>query len=298
MLNNIASEDASDWSYHRVIFKDMDFDGDLDALTARFFVPLFSDTRMQLLWLENPGNSSALPDASGWTQHVLCTGGSDVHFRNFELSAGGRQFDCILSAEFFNEKLILYYSLDPRGDWRDWNNVRNVTIDDQLGQTFDVYVDDFNMDGRLDFLVTAYNHTFGNVFVYETPEDFRDGDFVKHVIADGFVANPTAGQSMTPGSPKPFYPSRTYAEEIIPNPDRHRKPYICLSGDDDGKQYILTPESEEPSDWRYQKHILVDTNATTSGKFAIGDFDGDGFTDLVVAGYTVGKLYAFTYAQS
>ena len=28
-----------DWSYHKVIWKDMDADGDLDALTARFHVP-------------------------------------------------------------------------------------------------------------------------------------------------------------------------------------------------------------------------------------------------------------------
>lgn len=25
-----------EWSYHRVVWKDMDLDGDLDALTARF----------------------------------------------------------------------------------------------------------------------------------------------------------------------------------------------------------------------------------------------------------------------
>jgi len=33
-----------------------------------------------------------------------------------------------------------------------------------------------------------------------------------------------------------------------------------------------------------------------SGKMAIGDFDNDGFTDVVVAGYSVGELFVYTYA--
>ena len=32
---NIASVDVNDWSYHRVLWKDMDGDGDLDALTGK-----------------------------------------------------------------------------------------------------------------------------------------------------------------------------------------------------------------------------------------------------------------------
>jgi hypothetical protein len=78
--------------------------------------------------------------------------------------------------------------------------------------------------------------------------------------------------------------------------DRQRKPYIMVSGDDDGNHYILEPLSESPNDWSYEKHILIETNGTTTGKFAIGDFDGDGYTDIVAAGYSVGKIYAFTYA--
>jgi len=69
-----------------------------------------------------------------------------------------------------------------------------------------------------------------------------------------------------------------------------------VSGDDDGRHYILEPVNEDPADWTYNKHILVDTERTTSGKFAVGDFNGDGYTDIVVAGYTIGRLYAFTYA--
>ena len=30
----------------------------------------------------------------------------------------------------------------------------------------------------------------------------------------------------------------------------------------------------------------------------IADIDGDGFTDIVAAGYTAGQVYVFTYAGS
>jgi len=174
---------------------------------------------MQFLWLENPGLPITITPTSGWVQHILKEQATDVHFRNFKLTSQGEEFDCILSAEFFNEQLMLYYSLD--GKWTDWTNIRTIPLDITLGQTFDVYVDDFNMDGKLDFMATAYNHSRGHVFVYEVPEDFRNGTFIKHTIADEFIANPIiGGQSMTPGSPKPFYPSKAYADEIIPNPDR------------------------------------------------------------------------------
>jgi len=77
---------------------------------------------------------------------------------------------------------------------------------------------------------------------------------------------------------------------------RHRKPYIMLSGDDDGKHYVLEPFTEDPEDWRYHKHLLVDTEMTTSGKFIAEDLDGDGYTEIIAAGYSSGTLYTFTYA--
>ena len=37
------------------------------------------------------------------------------------------------------------------------------------------------------------------------------------------------------------------------------KPFISLSGDDDGKHYILYPVSEDKDDWTYERHLLVET---------------------------------------
>ena len=50
-----GARDGHDWSYHWVIWRDIDNDGLLDAMTARFRVPTFGDPISQLIWLKNPG---------------------------------------------------------------------------------------------------------------------------------------------------------------------------------------------------------------------------------------------------
>jgi hypothetical protein len=73
---------------------------------------------------------------------------------------------------------------------------------------------------------------------------------------------------MTPGTPKPFYPSVDYHNSFGED-GRRMKPWIMLSGDDDGKLYILVPNSEGADDFSYTKNILVDTQRSTSGENAI-----------------------------
>ena len=60
------------WFYHKVEFRDMDGDGDLDIITARALFPLVpipfvaAGPKGELVWLENPGSSAQGP----WTEHV------------------------------------------------------------------------------------------------------------------------------------------------------------------------------------------------------------------------------------
>ena len=45
----------------------------------------------------------------------------------------------------------------------------------------------------------------------------------------------------------------------------HRK-WILVSGDDDGKIYVLRPTTDAANDFTpYEKTILIDTNAQTAG---------------------------------
>jgi hypothetical protein len=37
------------------------------------------------------------------------------------------------------------------------------------------------------------------------------------------------------------------------------KPWISLSGDDDGKHYVLYPTSEDKDDWTYDKNLIIET---------------------------------------
>uniref|UniRef100_A0A0P4ZNF2 VCBS repeat-containing protein n=1 Tax=Daphnia magna TaxID=35525 RepID=A0A0P4ZNF2_9CRUS len=288
---NIASSDVKDYSYHRVIWKDMDGDGDLDAVTARFHNTV---EEQNFLWLENPGQ--AVP---GWTQHVIYNQGPDVHFRNILLNSSGLPFDCFIAGELWNKRATLYCI--PLGASNGWNNPENIQmriIDDTVGQTFDLLLEDFDNDGRIDFLLTSFDDSFGvksgSVYIYEIPDDIFTGPWVRHIIADNFI--PDGTNTMSPGTPQSFYPSADYANEILPDGRNHRK-WILVSGDDDGKIYILRPKTEAANDFSpYEKTVLIDTNAQTAGKPAVGDLDGDGYTDFVAPGYSADKLYVFTYA--
>ena len=41
---------------------------------------------------------------------------------------------------------------------------------------------------------------------------------------------------------------------------------------------------------------MVDTEATTAGTMAIYDLDGDGYMEIISAGYTEGMVYVYTFA--
>ncbi|XP_050739302.1 uncharacterized protein LOC127009867 [Eriocheir sinensis] len=291
---DIASLDSQAWSYHRVVWKDMDLDGDLDALTARFHVGVLGGVTSELVWLENEGKGFV----GGWPQHILATDGPDVHFGVVTLTAAGRTYDCIVAGEFFNQKLSIYWTESADGSWTNPGLVMSRVINQNAGQVFDVLVDDFNRDGVMEFMATEYQTDVGvgQATVYFFPDDFRLDPFTSVQVADGFIPNPiVGGESMSPGTPKAYYPNAEFAAGVAEDGLPH-KPYILLSGDDDGRMYVLFPNSDLRDDWLYEKHILLDTEKTTIGKMAHGDFDGDGYEEVAVAGYSIGQLYLYTYA--
>ncbi|XP_046991237.1 uncharacterized protein LOC124596225 isoform X1 [Schistocerca americana] len=284
---NIASLDDQDYSYHRIIWRDVNGDGLSDAVTARFHTGLLGSVTKQFLWLENPGNSQL----EGWTQHMINEDGADIHFQIEQLPVGGTAYDVQLNGEFWNEKVTIYYGTDNANFWQNPSVLQEVVVDDTIGQPFDLYYWDINLDGVKEIIVTAYNGSYGNVFAYTVPEDFRTGTFERHTLAEGFEANfILGGQSMTPGAAHLFYISDEHEQS-------GEKPYILLSGDDDGKHYILTAASQDKNDWSYEKNVYLDTKATTTGKSVVADLDGDGKKEIVAAAYSAGRVYVYTYGD-
>jgi len=101
-------EQDRQFSYHRVIWHDVNRDGTLDAVAARFILPTIGDPVLQLLWFENPGTGPS----EGWTQHMIFENGPDVHFRMTTFQVGGQDFTVLVAAEFFTERLSIYYAAD------------------------------------------------------------------------------------------------------------------------------------------------------------------------------------------
>jgi len=74
------------------------------------------------------------------------------------------------------------------------------------------------------------------------------------------------------------------------------KPLISLSGDDDGKHYLLYPSCVDcRGEFNYDIYELIDSGATTCGTMAVADLDGDGNAEIVSAAYTEGRVYVHTF---
>merc|ERR1712142_218494 len=299
---NIAAGQDHNWSYHWVVWKDIDNDGLLDAFTARFRVPPFGgDPIAELLWFKNPGTA---PPAAGqewpWQHFVLVTGGPDVYFQEEVFTSNGVEYSMIVTGELWTERVMIYYVVNEPGAWAIPTNIKSIVVDDAPGQPFEAHFADLNNDGVLEILASCYDtrkgNETGNLWVYEQDWENQEQPWKRSAIASGFVANSYLfGGSMAPGKTRLFWPSEEYkntATEFGPMP----KPYIALSGDDDGVHYVLFPKSEDPANMEYDMEVMVDTEKTTAGTMAVTDLDGDGYTEIVSAGYTAGEVYVYIFA--
>lgn len=295
------SHEAKTWSYHWVHWIDINNDGLLDILTARFHVPfLIGETEKQVLWFKNPGHltpNNAHNEWRNWEYRILIEDGPDTTFELRDYTLEETNYKVLMSAELFNSRLTLYFVKDDKPNpWMDPDAISMIQIDEfPNGLPYQATFLDINADGKEEIIVSNYD-TEAEVgyliaYILNDSGNWKDPvNWQKVVLMDSFHANKDFfnKKTMSPGKQRTFYPKTTMGPP--------QKPLISLSGDDDGNHYILTPKSENKDDFRYDIHTLIETGDTTCGTQAIEDLDGDGYVEIVSSGFSIGKVFIHTFA--
>jgi len=274
----------SGWFYHRALWVDVNGDGKLDILTARATKPILGSAAGELLWLEQPASDPLSGPSLPWPEHSLLTGdfAPDVFFETADLDGDG-SFE-VLYCSFFTGGGFGFVSAS---DWTDASTVTNTVVDKSPGPMFDLKVVDVNGDGKADVLATNNGNVKGKqgLFAYEIPSDLG-GAWPRHTLASGFMPIGWGPGKGAPGSFSAFFPQTSTTSG---------KPYIALSGDDDQHAYLLTANSTAPTDWGYTNTVLHSCGSTV-GQMAVGDANGDGYTDIFVPCYGKGTIAVYTYS--
>jgi len=250
------------WFYHLAVLVDMDGDGKLDVVTSRcqYGLEPTSEKRGELVWLKQPDSDPF--SGNPWTDHHLVDGPDFLFCQHPSTTTLA-----LAAPEFISRKLVYY--------WMENGTMQSRVLDDRLGPGFSCSWVDINGDGHLDLLATNHVNNNGAVYAYTfTGDDIRAAQVTRHVLSKGFNA-----VSPAPGL---FSPGDAIAFEA--RPDGLGKPLIIVSGDNSQSIYMLVPDSENATDWRY-KTQLVDFLGATIGRPAIGDTDGDGNPDIYVPAY-------------
>ena len=258
------------WWYHRARWSDLNADGRLDLISARARKPMFGKGLGELLWLEQPENPFIMP----WKEHLIGHG-PDVHFL-IEDFDGDDKVE-ILSTEFFQKRLSLFYQID--GVWE------SKILDQELGSGFDLAYVDLNGDSKPEILATNHeNNNRASVFAYEIPQKPLEQEWKRHTLLTGIETRQGGMGQGSPGAATAFYPNTNSIDG---------KPWILVSGDGSQRAHLLRPISDEYSNWTYEESILVDAGCTV-GHIAIGDVDSDGWVEIFVPAYDSGSIEVFT----
>lgn len=274
--------------YHRVLFEDMDADGDLDLLTVRAGFrlrqgppyPPFSE----LVYFKNPG--AALNPMIPW-QEVVLYGGPTAGFLGPDIHLSAYRYDpneepLIVATHFFSSQYGGHIALYGPPVGQTWANVnasffnpaRMAVISTGQGLPFDVQVVDLNMDGRLDILAT--NHQAddcafptdvpGRIYALEGPAlgngadpvaPLFAGQWTTHVLKDEIYPQPSMPSArssrLAPGRAQAFHPKKSDIGTT--------KPWIVAGGDQAAKVWVLRPKKKnDKTSWSYDSAVVFDIN--------------------------------------
>lgn len=107
----------------------------------------------------------------------------------------------------------------------------------------------------------------------------------------GVVGRYTPQHKLLPGQGGPGTALAFSLNTKAPGP----KPFVLLSGDDNGTVCVLTPNSDSPNDWLYTETRLFTSPKGTVGSLAVGDVDGDGWAEVVVPSYAESMVDLYTF---
>ena len=146
---------------------------------------------------------------------------------------------------------------------------------------------DLNGDQRPDLLVTINDEFNGSLVAYELPPSGQilTGAFVKHVLATGFKPLEHAKGRGAPGQAAVV---KSYSI------NGRKKPFLILSGDDDGCVYVLEAmKDDDPSNWDYTMKIIYQAEKSTIGQVSVEDVDNDGHPELFIPVYNEGRMLIY-----
>ncbi len=245
----------------------MNGDGRDDIITARGHKPLFGAAAGELLWLEQPADPTATP----WPSHKLADGpdiGIDVL-----AGAPGSGHAWVFASEFFGKRVSFF---ELRGGALATSGV----IDSAEGEMYSIRAMAGSVADSVTLFATNYQYSgAGSVFSYSGQ---LGGSLNRSIVATGFHNRQFAPGSGAPGWLFPHWPMSGNSAGPV-------SLFVC--GDGAETFTLLSPTGRG----RWAQTFQEDYSSTV-GAAAVGDFDGDGYTDVVVTDYNKCLVHAYTYS--
>jgi len=273
----------ANFMYHSGFWRQIDVGGTVDFVGCRSQIENGMLRYAQLFWLDHP---RAGMDGN-WNLNVMKESACDTSLAEIDIRLGiADNYEVIYATGVHTKRLTFFYTTGVGNPWTNPDNIMTGVL--ETGREYnDLQIVDVNRDGNPDILVTVQAQSGGTVEVFEIPNDFRVvANYRRHVIADGFVSRNGGANGRTPGVARPFYPTA----------NRARKPWIYVSGGDDGRAYYLRPLAESATNWNYETVIVADHGASQQvAGVASGDIDGDGNEELFVSVHAKNKVEVYSF---
>lgn len=275
-LHRLTAEDKG-WFYHRGVFFDVNGDGLEDIITARAKKPLFGKGLGELLWLEQPSDPTQL-----WPSHKLADGPDiDVRLYRSEKMQPGEAV--IFAAEFFGRRLSSFILANG-------SVTSSNVIDDAEGEMYSVTPGHVFGNGTVTLLADNYEYNGnGTIFLYTANDATASASaWTKTIVSSAFHNRQYAPGSGAPGWIYPHYPRASQNAAAVSQ--EQQSFFVC--GDGDEAFHLFSPSSTSGG---WTETFRQDFKSTV-GAAALGDFDQDGWLDVVVTDYNNNLIHAYTYA--